>query len=391
LTASNRKTALSALALVTGAIAWSGHTFTIPIGLLLFPLLSRAQSRGSVFFIAFSYYAGSTWPVVPGGATFFGPHAGPFDAVMLWSLGAAILTVPLWLLWSSSRTQRAWRIPLAVVLTAVPPIGIFNVASQLTTAGVIFPGTRWVGLLAILVIVSCLSCLQGLNQLLFVLAVSCFAVCCNVSRTQVPTPKGWEAVDTRFGGDGLKSPSAVDLYNHEKWIRQNIANSSASVLVFPESVVYRWTPSTDVFWKPELDDLRSNGRTVLVGAGVSLTGPDHYLNVIFVRGKDAQDPFLQRIPVPWAMWRPFDQNSVPMRPLGPSVIDVSGERVAPIICYEQLLPWPILTSALQRPTIVVGMANDYWAKDTYIPNIQHASLDAWTRLFSLPLLTAVNQ
>jgi hypothetical protein len=43
------------------------------------------------------------------------------------------------------------------------------------------------------------------------------------------------------------------------------------------------------------------------------------------------------------------------------------------------------------PTLIVGMANQYWVRDTSIPATQRASLVAWSRLFTLPLLIAENK
>jgi apolipoprotein N-acyltransferase len=70
---------------------------------------------------------------------------------------------------------------------------------------------------------------------------------------------------------------------------------------------------------------------------------------------------------------------------------VQNRRVAILICYEQLLVWPFLSSAAENPTILITAANDYWAKNTPIPQIQEASAAAWARLFRLPVLSAVNQ
>ena len=39
-----------------------------------------------------------------------------------------------------------WRAPLALMVTIVPPLGIIGLASPLTAAGYLFPGTAWVGL-----------------------------------------------------------------------------------------------------------------------------------------------------------------------------------------------------------------------------------------------------
>jgi hypothetical protein len=387
----SRKTLITVLAFATGAVAWNGHALTIPISLLLFPLLAKASSRGHAFAIAIGYYAGSTWPVLSGAAAFFGPQSGPGDAVLLWISGASILAIPIALLWSSNPLQRLWRIPLAVVLTAIPPIGILNVASPLTAAGVLFPGAAWTGLIAILFIIGGLAEMEPPAQTQLLLGITALALIFNFSTPPPQLPKDWQAINTNFGGSGLNTPSALELYNHEQWIRRTLAQSQAKVLIFPESVVYRWTDATDMFWKPELDHLRATGRTVLVGAGLPLPGPHHYLNALFIRGQDTQPPFLQRIPVPGGMWTPFDGNSVPMRPFGQSVLSIGGERVAPIICYEQLLVWPIVTSMWHKPTLIAGFSNEYWASKTYIPKIQRSALESWSRLFNIPFLEAVNQ
>jgi apolipoprotein N-acyltransferase len=91
------------------------------------------------------------------------------------------------------------------------------------------------------------------------------------------------------------------------------------------------------------------------------------------------------------MWRPWDNIGVPIHYFGPSVLLVGPRRAAPIICYEQLLVAPVLLSAQHKPDVFLAIANDYWAKDTYIPNIQQAAITAWSRLFWIPLVTATNR
>jgi apolipoprotein N-acyltransferase len=77
----------------------------------------------------------------------------------------------------------------------------------------------------------------------------------------------------------------------------------------------------------------------------------------------------------------------------PSVcgIPIAGERAAIWICYEQLLVWPVLESMLERPTVIVTMANNYWAAATPIPRCQASMVSAWARLFGIPHLSAVNR
>jgi apolipoprotein N-acyltransferase len=61
-----------------------------------------------------------------------------------------------------------------------------------------------------------------------------------------------------------------------------------------------------------------------------------------------------------------------------------------LICYEQVIPWTVLTAALARPTLIVGMSNDHWASGTTISHWQTLCLRAWSRLFHLPYLLATN-
>ena len=41
--------------------------------------------------------------------------------------------------------------------------------------------------------------------------------------------------------------------------------------------------------------------------------------------------------------------------------------------------------------LIVAIANGWWAKDASIPAIQRSSVEAWARLFDLPLVTAFNR
>jgi apolipoprotein N-acyltransferase len=100
--------------------------------------------------------------------------------------------------------------------------------------------------------------------------------------------------------------------------------------------------------------------------------------------------FLQRVPVPVSVWKPFSHGGAPLHLAGPAVLDIAGQRAAVLICYEQVIPWTALTAALARPTVFVGMSNDYWATGTTIPQWQRLCLRSWSRLLGVPYLLAVN-
>lgn len=85
-------------------------------------------------------------------------------------------------------------------------------------------------------------------------------------------------------------------------------------------------------------------------------------------GADAA-PMVQRVPVPIGMWRPWAAEGLDANLWGRGLAELRGVRVAYAICYEQLLVWPMVTSLAQRPAVLVGAANDWWARDTSIPRI----------------------
>ena len=100
--------------------------------------------------------------------------------------------------------------------------------------------------------------------------------------------------------------------------------------------------------------------------------------------------FYQRVPVPLGMWRPFDRISVPVRLEGPGVFAIDHQRAAVLICYEQLLTFPILASVLEHPAVIVGISNTFWVDHTTIPVYQANAMRSWAKLFRLPYLLAIN-
>ena len=150
-------------------------------------------------------------------------------------------------------------------------------------------------------------------------------------------------------------------------------------------------PNILILWEPTITTLKATDRTTLIGAGLPVAGSDEYRNALIPIGAEATAPFIQRIPAPVGMWKPFGpKNGVPLYLLGPGTLTLRGHRAAVLICYEQLLVWPILHSATERPTLLIGVSNEHWTKQTPIPSIQRTCLRAWSRLFSLPLVTATN-
>src|SRR5208282_53545 len=117
----------------------------IAFSLVILLLLGLSRKRRDTFLLMLSYYAGATWQIIPGASVFFGHHANPIQVVLMWLAVSAALAAPWGALWSDKPRVRLYAIPLALLLLAVPPLGIVGCASPLTAAGLMFPGLGWTG------------------------------------------------------------------------------------------------------------------------------------------------------------------------------------------------------------------------------------------------------
>jgi predicted amidohydrolase len=412
-----------ALPVFAGLAVSTGRSLAIAAAVVMPALALRAESRLKSCQSAALYYGAALWPLIPGANNFFGPKVSILVALLLWTVSAALLSSPWLLVWSSNVEQALWRAPVGVLLTVAPPFGIIGWASPVVVAGILFPATSWCGLLACIALTGALA-VWPRRAAIAALAVAGFA---NLIRPTDPRPPaGWVAVDTHFGSISHGGASPVAEYTAAVEIQHEALSRRAVVIVFPETVVPYWTASTDAFWEETLVALRASGKTILVGAripelgaagamtdfsaslaalrwelgganGIRISGPTEelvwqprYSNVMILRGVQA-GVVRQRIPVPIAMWNPFRRDTARMNLFGAGIVQVGNERAGIVICYEQLIVWPVLMTIIRHPTVLIAPANDYWAVATTIPTFQRTATRAWARLFGIPYLIAVNK
>ncbi|HEX4133802.1 MAG TPA: hypothetical protein VHY84_04200 [Bryobacteraceae bacterium] len=405
--------------LAVGLAISSAH----PMGIILsagMPALTLVQpTRRWSYASALSYYGGALWSIIPGARNFFGSDSSFLNAVVLWTVSGLLLAIPWALAWTKDRRQVFWRVPVGLILSVVPPLGLIGWASPLTSAGFLFPGSSWLGLA---------GCAFAMGALAWcpkptILVAGTVAVGLNLFFVP-PSLDRWQAVNTNFGAVWGERSSTLAQFEAAEFVQQRALASNAHVIVFPEAVVPSWTPATDSFWEGSINKLRSSGKAIIVGAKVIDAQPPSafsaddfalslsilqsapagprvsplsrsddaaaYRNVLVVRGQE-NTMFDQRIPVPISMWRPFTTGGVQLHLTGPAILPVEGQRVAVLICYEQLLTWPILTSLIGKPTVIVAVANDYWARGTSVPEFQRSAVRAWARLMSIPYVSATNR
>lgn len=254
-----------------GLAGSTGHPLGIVAAAGMPFLCLMPGTRKAAFQSTFAYYLASLWPLVPGLERYIRQSATLVGPLALWILTAILLSMPWTIAWTSDRLHYVWRAPLALLATIIPPLGIIGLASPVMGAGYLFPGTAWTGLVAVALLPGILLSTQALilrrRCVVRGLAIG-FCIGFNIeARTfrpdQTETPRGWIAVNTTFGD--LSQPFRD--YVAAQFIQQEAAKTSARVVIFPESVVPRWSAATEAFWHRSLDDCRTRGQILAIGAG----------------------------------------------------------------------------------------------------------------------------
>lgn len=380
-----RSVLLVAAAAIVGAVGWSGDPRTLPAALVFPALWGLSPSRWTAVAVAAAYFLVASRGLPQGVATFYGSSVLP--GVSLW-IGAALAFVGVHAgLWSRRPGWgRAVRYGVATILMAVPPFGVVGWAHPITSAGILFPEWGWWGL-GVTAVIMLAATTRGWPVALAVLA--CLWVWSAVTWTEPSRPEEWIGLDLRFGSSLGRGS---DLEQHLALIGMVRASAGgARVVVLPENALGLWTPTVGELWRSRLRSL-----DITVVAGATVVRPDGYDNVLVtIDSEGVRVAHRQRMPVPVSMWQPWrawigEPGGARADLFGEPVVMIGGRRVAPLVCYEQLLVWPILQSMAHRPDLIVAIGNGWWTAGTSVAAIQKASSAAWARLFGLPLVVSFN-
>lgn len=378
--------ALIALAIVTGVVGWSGHVLALPVAFVFPALWAFSRSRLVAAAVSAGYFLAASRGLPQGVANFYASDLWP--GLLLWFAASLFFVVVHAALWTKRPGKgRAAHYLAAAVLMAVPPFGIVGWAHPVTAAGVVFQGWGWWGLAA------AAAGLLAMTTKWWPAASTTLAgvwLWSAATWTTPSLPEGWIGVDLELGQSLGRD---VDLDRHRDLIAtvKRVAVEGAQIVVLPESTLGFWTPTVERLWGGALEDA-----TITVIAGAAIVEPDGYDNaMIAISAAEARVLYRERMPVPVSMWQPWRAwfgkiGGARAHIFANPAVDLGGERIAPLICYEQLIVWPVLQSAAHSPTIFVATGNGWWTAGTSIVGIQKANAEAWARLFGLPLVTAFN-
>ncbi|WP_442920901.1 conjugal transfer protein TraB [Mesorhizobium sp. CCNWLW176] len=381
-----RALVLVASAAVTGGIAWSGNVLTLPLSLAFPVLWAYAPSRITATLVSVAYFLAASRGLPQGVVNYYSADLWP--GLALWTAASLAFVIVHAVLWTKRPgARRAMRYGLAAVLMGLPPFGIVGWAHPLTAAGVLFPGWGWFGLAAAAAVLLMMTTRRWSVAAAVMAGLWGWSA---ATWTAPPLSKDWMGIDLELG-QSLGRETGLDLHRDLIATVKNAAAEGARAVVLPESALGFLTPTVERLWSMEL-----HGTSVTVLAGAAVLNSGGYDNVtVKVSGNGAHVLYRERMPVPVSMWQPWrawtgQGGGAHAHFFANPVIEVAGTRIAPLICYEQLILWPTLQSMLLSPDVIVATGNGWWTSGTSIVDIQKASATAWAKLFGVRLVTAFN-
>lgn len=168
-----------------------------------------------------------------------------------------------------------------------------------------------------------------------------------------------------------------------------VRRSGSGVLVLPEGVAGVWQPVMEQRWAPLSSRLRDEQRALLVGATLERTDGKWHAAAVLLGA--ARGVYRQRVPLPFAMWRPWGTDHFPANFAAPGTLDVGRRKIGVLVCWEIGSAWAALSSMAQGADVLVGLANTAWLRHTSAAQAQRQALASWGALFNVPTVFAVNE
>jgi len=368
-----------------GVVGWSGQVLLLPVALGFPVLWSNARTRLVAATVSAVYFLAASRGLPQGVAAFYSSDIWP--GLLLWLCASLSFVMVHAVLWTTKARARPFRYLVVAGVMAIPPFGITGWAHPVTAAGVLFPGWGWWGLGLMT------AGLAGLVTRIWPAVAFTFAglwLWSAASWTEPGLPNGWRGVDLELGAS-LGRDAGLQRQRDLIATVGDVVSDGARFVVLPETALGFWTPTVTRLWTNAFGDTVA---TVIAGATVLDTaGYDNVLVAIDRQG--GRILYRERMPVPGSMWQPWlswfgDSGGARADFFANPIVPIGTSRAAPLICYEQLIVWPILQSMLHDPDLVVAAGNGWWTEGTSIVAIQRAAATAWAKLFAKPLVVAFN-
>jgi len=366
--------------------------------LVLFPalwLVWKTRLQSSLFI--FSFWCFIDWEIIPDTARFFSNE--PFSLLIgfaIWLTQALLYSVP-WILFYSK--DKNWlnlslrTLSLLIILT-LPPMGYFFWLNPLASSGILFPGLAWPGLgLTIILMLLLVSLPHSKNKIVGIILISILLVTVlleNLAYHPYSAPKDWIAINTKLGGTPANIFEIPARESKLISLANQALNQNYKVIIFPENIALDWLPGTQFQWQDLNHEAQQKGATIILGAQQDLKDGSSN-NILILLGQGTGSIYPARQPMPIGLWQPWKSETDNRHWNLPGKFLLQGQETGYLICYEQIVPWPILSLFLQAPypTVIISAANQWFSMPSgYLKQSNH--MKAFARLFGVATMTAVN-
>ncbi|MDI9333740.1 MAG: hypothetical protein QM533_05130 [Cytophagales bacterium] len=391
------------------ALAWCAEE-TLALAILwLIPLLwlcSKERAQATALLIG--YYAVTLIDVATVTERFKGWSA--WQCWVLYALYVGVCAL-LWVVcWHRCFKVRSALLGLVLLLTNLPPFGVFLPANPLVSAGAWWPATGTVGLL--LAYLSWLLCAWTFQQpyamtkkwmpVLTISTVIGFSLAWNYvvwSKQDHSNDRHLNivAIDTHLSQYPTGKLEHYSRHDQLLNVAAKYLDSDADVVVLPEAIGGLWQANIAWLWQDMGKRYAERSKTLIVG--FSQSDADGYSNSALIFGKDPQKT-RARANIPIGGWQPWNKSQhQPIHLTESGLIKLTTNQSAhmtiPVFfCWEEWTLWPWLASAWQQkgtPVQAISLVNHWFAQDLMLGSMQAKSAKAYARLFGWGLHRAVNK
>ena len=230
------------LSIAIGIIAWDSY---LPVAIFIPFLWATAPTKKTAWMLGLCYHLAASRGLIFGAPVFF--NSGAFYGFFLWFLVSSIQSVPYLL--CRYVKNRYLGIILLLIILILPPIGIVGWANPLTAAGVIFPGTGFIGLLLTVGLIYLMIWLNSKSNAFIGVWIAFVLLIPLVTNANITERRSIRGSTTNFTGN----PSNIgDKFQRdfEKYLTTyNLyVDTEFKTLVLPESTAGLWLDSTKHLW-----------------------------------------------------------------------------------------------------------------------------------------------
>lgn len=350
------------------------------IALLVIAWRMAGHTRFAAWALLFAWHLGAGSAVPSGWAAFFENDWGYVG----WVIWAALAATPALLLPSRFAP---YALAAGATITALTPIGMMN---PLSAAIAFWPGGEWLGLAFAVGILLLPSINHEKKFVIAALVVMLWGAVQNAwyDAEKPSVPVDAHAVETFEG----RHPSlAIEWFGRQARIANRVKDdleAGARLVVTPEGAVDKWDAWAAAVWRHAKATSSETGNMALVG--VYRETKNGWQNGLMDL---ASGEFHSgSVPMPISMWKPWSDNEHYPFELSalPRTIKTPVGEAAYLMCFEELLVWPLAIKAgFGNPTLLIASSNQ-WFTTGATAEAQRRTNNLQARLWGLPVLRAVN-